>query len=417
MPTVIRVFAKATVLITLCFVGGLGLIIASNLLPLDGVKRNVLASVSTANYSQHLLFSGSRLDHWSECVSATVGMRSKTTETRESYGLRRALVDAVQSPMLGNCEQIASDQPYMQNYFRYWHGAQIIARPVLSFSSVPVLRALVLLAFSAAFVFFVTTVGSKIGWLTAGAIAAVVIASPLYSQLLLVPHASSWIIGFVVAAHIMRSRDVSLESNVQRFVLIGILVAYFDLLINPVVAPTLALIAVSLRRWHDRNDASFQEAIVLFTAWLAGYGGFWFLKWVAAASAMGAGTVVSTIVQVVSQRLSGSAESPESSVWESIGLNAAVMRPTMAVSVVVLVLSFLAIRRSRTGGNGRKEKTPVWKHSVQMLVIGLLPVLWLLVVRNHSIVHYWMVAPILTWSITSVILAAHLLVLSPRSSR
>ncbi len=43
-----------------------------------------------------------------------------------------------------------------------------------------------------------------------------------------------------------------------------------------------------------------------------------------------------------------------------------------------------------------------------MLAVATVPVIWLLVAQNHSIVHAFFVAPILSWTLICVRLAVHM---------
>jgi hypothetical protein len=274
------------------------------------------------------------------------------------------------------------------------------------------LRAIVSITFFGAFIFFLATVGSQIGWPVAGSLAAVILATPLYSQFLILPHASCWIIAFLAAGHIMRSGVVSLEANIMRFLLFGILVCYFDLLTNPIIVPVSALVAVTLRRWYDRRDADIMEASVLLGVWSVGYAVFWLLKWVLAASVLGADTTIGNVGRAILFRLSGHFGSQDISAWNSIRLNADVVELTTFVAIGVTLLSVFAVKRENRWRSLVIADGTSWRLAGQVLAIALLPVAWLTVLQNHSIIHPWFVAPILSWTLICLLLAVQIVVLS-----
>jgi hypothetical protein len=227
--SIVRDLARTTLIAGLivlcCFFPALLLITASNLLPSDVIKRNVLSSISHVDYENNSFFPRLRLDHFTECIFVTEGMRSKSLDDRSDSSLRRAFLDAVTSPTLGPCGIIASNETYPAgdpNYFRYWHGTQVLIKPVMLFSTVPVLRLIVFFGFVAAFSFFILTVGTHVSWFTAGVAGITTSVSPLYSQLFLITHASSWIIGFVAAGLILRKGRVYLETDILRMTVVGI---------------------------------------------------------------------------------------------------------------------------------------------------------------------------------------------------
>jgi hypothetical protein len=192
-------------------------------------------------------------------------------------------VDAAKSPTLGDCEGKFPSK----DYFRYWHGSQIVAKPVFLIAGLPTLRIVVFFAFLCAFLYFALSVGEQFSWLTAGIAGLVILTCPLGSRLFVAPYASSWIIGFVAAA---------LQATLLTFVLAGIAVAYFYLFNNPIVVPTAALFALTLMHWRDGRKASPIEVLLFLLAWFVGYAGFWLLKWLLAGSVLGFGVVAQDVI-------------------------------------------------------------------------------------------------------------------------
>ncbi len=398
-----RLFATAYVV---CF----SLLVLVNLLPIEPFKENVLSTLSDVNYTSHPFIQGLSLDHFTECISLTIGIRSSAAAQSNETILTRAIVDAALSPTLGHCERIAEGEVSASTYYRYWHGAQVISRPVLTIATVPTLRFIVACAFLSALGFMLYAITRTTGRTAAISAGIIIAVSPIYSQLLLIPHAASWIIGCIGAGHILLSPRKDLHTNIVRFALIGILVAYFDLLNNPIVALTAALMAVTLRRIHDRREARIDEIVLLSAVWLFAYGGFWCLKWFTASAVLGGEVVWQTVYNQIAFRLNGDTTWHDVGVWTSIEKNFWFMRYCALAALIVSVITVILTLQ--------RNSIPFWTYQCyatlqlvsQLLVVALLPVAWLLTLQNHSIVHHWFVAPILTISLICDVLAVQLFV-------
>jgi hypothetical protein len=205
----------------------------------------------------------------------------------------------------------------------------------------------------------------------------------------------------------------------------GILVAYFDLLTDPIVVPTAGLLGVALRRWIGGKPADFREVALLTCVWFVGYGGFWFLKWLIAAAVLGPEVVLDNVLRTVSQRLGGEIggevpwENVEPSARVSIARNAALMLPAALVSAAVVFFSLTRlvhrwrlISREERFGAGNSGRL-----ALQLVVSGSMPVWWLVTLQNHSIIHAWFVAPILSWTLISLVCAAHVVMIPLAATR
>ncbi len=388
---------------------------AVQLLPKQTIKRNVFSTISQSNYAAHPFFEGILLDHWTECVHATTGFWAPALEDEEPKDVRSSLAASVRNPMLGNCLQVKSGRGAVDHH-RYWHGAVILVKPVLSFAGLPAVRTMVLVVFAVAMLVCAHAVRSAVGCLPATSILAGVLAAPLYSQYLVAPHASNWILGFLFAAYLLRMKNAMTGRLVPVFVVLGILVAYFDLLTNPVVAPTVALIGLTIRRWADGRGADLFEAIQLAIVWVFAYLSFWSLKWLQAALVVGFSDVWHIVSIKARERLYGDVKGTPPDAWTSLQVNAEHMALCAIIGVVVLAASFAGVRLGRLGaGSRRASQTATTGLAVQFAGVGLLPVLWLAVVQNHSIEHFWMVAPILCWTVVGIVISGQVILL--RSSQ
>ena len=125
-----------------------------NIIPNKPIWDHVVRSLPTDNY---VMSPGDlvQLDQFSECIAVTIGL----TPTDISM---HPITRAIGAPTLGPCEiskkvlekELAglNVQPYY--YWRYWHGYQVLSRPILALADTKTLRLLVFLLMCVSFFLF-----------------------------------------------------------------------------------------------------------------------------------------------------------------------------------------------------------------------------------------------------------------------
>jgi len=301
-------------------------------------------------------------------------------------------------------EKAYSGRGSIISYARYWHGYQVILRPLLlvfdyraiRLANAAVLCACVLLALAAAYL--------RIGLKAALALAV----SLLWVGIAVVPLSMQFMGVFTVtlvgAAVVLAMTDS--EGNVPRgvetFLIIGAFTSYLDLFTAPLLTLGIPLSLVLAARIQSRPRSSFLEemklAAGLSAAWLAGYAATWAAKWALSSVVMGE-NLVAEAVEMIAYRLDG----PEAGVVfgraAALVSNAAMMFPLfgygqavgMQWSVVVafLVLPAVAAVAVLVALARHPRKDAKIRSLAALAVVGLTPYVWFLTVSNHSAVHYW----------------------------
>ena len=125
----------------------------ANIIPNKPIWDHVVRSLPSDNY---VMSPGDLvpLDQFTECIAVTVGLTPNDLPIQP-------IIRAIGSPTLGPCEishkaltkELGSlnFQPYY--YWRYWHGYQILSRPVLALTDTNTLRLLMLLLMCTSFFF------------------------------------------------------------------------------------------------------------------------------------------------------------------------------------------------------------------------------------------------------------------------
>jgi len=373
-------------------------LIIANIIPNGPIWDHVSQSLPSENY---VMSPGDlvRLDQFTECISVTIGLTPKDVSIQP-------VIRAIGAPTLSPCEisrkTLAKEfggpnyQPYY--YWRYWHGYQILSRPILALMDTRALRLIVFLIVCTSLFFFLWAVRKSLGAGYAFTFSISLFSAPLYSQFLLVSHCGVWIVGMIFASFLLfaiRERRQYFESYcLEMFFAVGMLTAYVDLSTSPLVTLTIPLLVLF---WCDawprtlsvRSSAA--TAAILCIYWLLGYASCWAAKWILATVFLNSASIADVAGEVL-RRISGNVpglDDGQATSLKSIYDNFIQCRNGFLILGIAVALRLLVIRRYplRAVLSFDRLATAAW--------IVSLPIIWLALVRNHSIIHAFFVAPIL----------------------
>lgn len=395
-----------------CFVCAVAAIFLVNLLPNAVIEKNLIQSSAPVNHSAHPLFSHTFMDWWTECELMTSGLyrpidpsaeadasdhRDGFTGIPEADPVSRAWHSAVLSPNIGNCK-LLHEGGGGKYYYRYWMGGQVVTRPMLYLSGVNASRIFTVAVFFSSIAAFLYFVDRHAGTRLAYGIIALLAVTPFFSQLVILPHASAWIIGFLGASLLMKWGNLTHHGAVLLGLWSGMLVAFFDILNNPIAAPMALTFGYFVICYARSRPPSILILVLLNGAWFSGFAGFWASKWLLAAMALGPDAVIANIGGKIGER-AGLAGSPEITWRESLYYNG------LAVMVPLVVFAGLALREAVEHFRpDRRRQHPAVSDAFRLgffvlpVAFGALPVVWIVLLSNHSAIHHFFVSPILIWS-------------------
>lgn len=219
-----------------------------------------------------------------------------------------AVLDDVTDNVMLNNTFSEGENPFilamdMNNYPRYWHGYIVILRPFFHFMDYAEFRiwnclAQILLMFFVALAIWNHTGGQKryiLAFLTSYAL-----LMPLALALSL---QYSWIfyITFGGVLYAIHKKDVLQKNNhyLYFFFVLGMLTTFFDLLTYPLVAWGFPLIWWLVVSGDSLGEKERVKIIILSAiSWIAGYGGFWLLKWIIATPVLGYDVIADSINEI-----------------------------------------------------------------------------------------------------------------------
>ncbi len=167
------------------------------------------------------------------------------------------------------------------------------------------------------------------------------------------------------------------------FLVLGILSAYLDLLTAPSISLTVPLCVLCLRKGSGR-EIGLKRLCLYVVLWGAGYGGMWAAKWVLAWLWQGR-AFLEDLFGAVSTRASSAVGESEVSRMEMLRFN---LEELFSVSWVNLpVIAYAAAAPLLGLANRKKGERFDALRAGKLCVPFLFPLVWLLVLCNHSYIH------------------------------
>lgn len=288
-------------------------------------------------------------------------------------------------------------------YARYWHGYQVLLRPLLLFLDLHGIRIFLLVCMMVLFLTFCILAGKRLGIFTALAFALGLLSVSIFTLTRSINESLLFL--FTLASMIFLLCRYTKGKKVGIFFFItGSLINFFDLLTSPIIGCLLPLTLLLLCKQKEEN-ASGKELCQTYLScgllWLAGYALTWLAKWLLVDVFFGRNLTLQALSQIGVRTEEGSFPLPI--VFERIFL---LMGSTALVvnGLVCAVIGIIQLIRNR-------KKTlayhTLWLTSWAFFVSFLLPFLWCIIVRNHAFYH-----PFFTYRLFSIsIIQVYILIL------
>ena len=283
----------------------------------------------------------------------------------------------------------------MSDYARYWHGYQVILRPVLRFFNYHEIRVIQGTSLLLLLTYLLCALAKK-GWGGGVEIALAFTFSLCVTNFFIVPISLQYAnMHFLMAlASIIALWAAERRWNTHRlclvFLVIGAFAAFFDLLTTPLITLGMPLLLLLWQR-AKKTDVMLRNELAFITAtsitWGFGYGFTFAFKWVLATLVTGKDIIADGMNQL-GFRMSGSGNS-------AFTISQVLMRNLRGILSLrleetffplicgcILATLILAILLDRTA----LARVP---RVLPMLLVGAFPYAWYCLLRNHSRIHNW----------------------------
>ena len=284
----------------------------------------------------------------------------------------------------------------INQYPRYWHGYQLLLRPLTVVFQVQELRYLGMLTFHLLFFWSAWLMAKK--------------TKPLYAMFYVLTVASGYVVFLPVCFQFLTTflvLFVSLIVLLRRydknkplpavkwmlyFFVVGMVENFFDFLTYPILTLGIPLVLLLWLRVRDEQADFRGNFWFMFKAslsWFFGYALTWISKWLLSAAILGVRYFWRTM-SVVQYRLEGSEEEPLDRIgtiqrnlkaWLNVQDGGVISWSKIALVILIVAVVLIIWRKLRD-----------WKTVgayLPILFVAAYPYIWYLVMSNHSQIHYW----------------------------
>ena len=322
----------------------------------------------------------------------TDGLLLNVSYTETKDGIRDILLDTYvevdgRNPMESFYEvtALSNDDYIVRNYGRYWHGYQIILRPLLCFFTYSDIRQVnMILQLALVFLLICILAGSKdrIFIIPFWGMYLFLCPISLFSSLQFSPCFYIMMLALIV---LFACKDVLNEKwRNYLFLMAGILTAYFDLLTYPLITlgvPLLAYLGSAYKWLSDDGMKGWKHVFSLTISWCLGYGGMWSAKWVVTTILTGENIVYDAFEKI---KYRSGYFSVKHSYYDTLKLNLSVCnRKVLMLAAISIGIYILAVRVKEHIGVDRSLLPLVG----MILAVSIYPFVWYFFTKNHSSSH------------------------------
>lgn len=246
-------------------------------------------------------------------------------------------------------------------YGRYWQGHQVMLRPMLLLFTFKGITIFNLIFCIILFVLVVTTIRKVVSSSFAVWYAVFMILSLFPLAVVSAQFVDCFAISFIAILFLLRVPMLSkdLFTLGLSFFVIGGITVFFDFLTFPLMTLCYPALAICLAKKDNRNSLAASAII----GWGLGYAILWASKWVISYLLVNPDSFYEAIT-AANCRMVGTCDHP------------------LIVTLILVFLSIMLLAGYYTSYRNR------WKF-LYILMIGSLPILWFLVLNNHSYVHFF----------------------------
>ena len=366
---------------------GTVLLTAVQLLPLRNIQKNVQRSavVFQTEGTYHSLFSWcqSQLDNFTDALILLTSSDDApdTALNRAMYGYNGKIDDLNPTERLAAHYIDGVEFTGHGSYARYWHGYQVILRPLLEIFDYQQIRVLN----GAAQLFLCLTVC----WLMYRKKKAAYAVPYFIGYLMMMPLALADSLQFSPCYYIYTIGCLVLLccNDAQRkkcagflFLNLGLAIAYFDFLTYPIATCGVPLLVYLMLTQSASFEEQIRQIVRCVFCWGIGYAGMWSSKWVLATWITGT-NVLQSAQNAAAFRTSHGYAGVHYTMISCIAQN---LRIFIRTPALLLFLGFLVYVLLKSASyKSRSSRTPLYGF------VALLPLVWYTALMNHSTIHSW----------------------------
>lgn len=290
----------------------------------------------------------------------------------------------------------------MNGYGRYWHGYNLVLRPLLVFFNYEQIRWLCVVTFvflsgGVAYSMY-RTVG--LGITVALGIAFILCKFPIIAycmqfmnMMVLAMSAMIFLLGYWLPKNDNDIKKGQLDNFYVFIFILASLTIFFDLLTTPILPIGLSVLVI-MEYMHSKHNYSFDFIVLLKGAlvWFWGCISCWFAKWWLNALVLDCAILREAYNQII-LRINAPITMNDGAVMEASAIYSLIVNLAMLVQPLefvwfemlffVLLFALLYLKFRFPKANADKNYSKI------MLIFIALPILWYMLIKNHSQIHFW----------------------------
>lgn len=369
------------------------LMIATYWLPNTNIRGHVAESVAQLEkegigYVPFFQQTGATLDMHTDALMLNIALNKGMSE--EQSTIERAFENSFHEDestvALSSLQENLADTSYNNHeYSRYWHGNQVIVRPLLLFFNYTEIRYLLMMMIFVLLAIVFGLIGKQLG-IKHGIAFAITItlmyivlipASLQYSTIFLVT-----LVGMIAVLLLYRYQKQKFMPIL--FFVIGAAATFFDLLTYPLVSLGLPLVLAVLL--ENRGGMNLRQQILfilkLGILWAIGYSLLFFTKWVIASLVLHK-DAISLALNEILFRVNGNEKYPVNRLDVLANNINYFFVPTAKYVLAVLAIFWLIACLPY------HSKPKQWKCILPLMCIAIVPYVWYILFAGHSAIHCW----------------------------
>lgn len=385
-------------------------IVVSYLLPDYNIRGHIAESEKQIEneWNNKPLFTGvgASLDMHTDTLMLNIAFNKGT------YNNQRTLEKAFENSFYENNDNaltalktnIETDQLNNHEYSRYWHGIQVILRPLLMYFNYLEIRYILMFIIIVLLGITFAMMGKQLGIKYVIALATTM----CFMYIALIPMSIQYSSVFIITLIAMIAIMLIYKKGKQKYIpitffIIGAFATYFDLLTYPLVTLGLPLILAVLledKLCEEKNKIIHLVIYIikLGIIWAIGYGLIFFTKWVIASIILKKDAITLAIEQLLF-RVNGNEQYPVKRL-EVIKKNFEIFYIPIAKYILIGITIIWAIMFALY-----RKKVKNFKVIIPLLCISIVPYIWYIAFAGHSSIHCWFTYKIQAMSIFAILSA------------
>ena len=286
-------------------------------------------------------------------------------------------------------------------YAKYWHGYLSLLRPLLLLLDYQQIRILITIVLAILAIIVTTEIAEKKNYVIA-CLYLFSLMSVEYFYIGLTLINSIVFLVMMFASLILVKRFQKFKDFGLFFFVIGICIGFFGLLDIPLLTFASPLILFFIFQ-DGEGTGNGKQIIQFFVFWILGYALTWITKWVLMDVIYHRHLIQTALGQVL-YRSVGKSLSP----LLAICINLLSMALPIMIAIIIIVYLYLRYHENINSVTRKKARA--------FLIISVLPIVWYMILANHSVNHFFFVYRLLFVSMFSILLWIYYLCGEPENS-